>query len=47
MKRYRVIITPVAAENMREAHEWLGAENPAYAAKWLNAIREKILEPPP
>ena len=44
MKRYRVIITPVAAENMREAHEWLGAENPAYAAKWLNGIREKILE---
>lgn len=44
MKRYRVIITPVAAENMREAYEWLEAENPAYAAKRLNGIREKILE---
>jgi len=44
VKRYRVIITPVAGENLREAHEWLEAENPVYAAKWLNGIREKILE---
>jgi len=33
MKRHRVIITPVAAENLREAHGGLEAENPAYAAK--------------
>ena len=43
MKRYRVIITPFAADNIRQAYEWLAAENPAYAAKWLTGIREKIL----
>jgi plasmid stabilization system protein ParE len=47
VKRYRVIITPLAGENLREAHVWLEAENPVYAATWLNGIREKILEPPP
>ena len=44
MKRYRVIITPFAGENIREAHEWLKAENPTYAAKWLSGIKDKILE---
>jgi plasmid stabilization system protein ParE len=44
VKRYRVIITPVAGENLREAHDWLKTENPVYAAKWVNGIREKILE---
>ena len=33
MKHYRVIITPFAGENIREAHECLEAENPTYAAK--------------
>jgi hypothetical protein len=47
VKRYRVIITPAAGENLREANDGLETENPVYAAKWLNAIREKILEPPP
>ena len=43
MKRYRVIVSPFAADNIRQAHEWLTAENPAYAVKWLAGIREKIL----
>lgn len=43
MKRYRVVITPFAAANIREAHEWLTAENPAYAAAWLDGIRDRIL----
>ena len=44
MRRYRVVITPFAGENIREAHGWLEAENPVYAAKWLSGIRDKILE---
>ncbi len=43
MKRYKVVITPFAAGNIREAHEWLLSENPIYAAKWLDGIRDKIL----
>ena len=43
MKRYHVIITPSAQDDIREAHEWLMAENAAYAGKWLDGIREKIL----
>jgi plasmid stabilization system protein ParE len=43
MKRYRVVITPFAADNIREAHEWLMAENPIYAAEWLDGIKDKIL----
>ena len=38
MKHYRVIITPFAGENIREAHEWFEAENPTYVAKWLSGI---------
>lgn len=43
MTRYRVIVTPFAAENLRNAHAWLAAENPVAAAKWLAGIRAKIL----
>lgn len=43
MKRFKVLVTPFAAENIRQAHEWLAAENPFYAAKWLTDIRKKIL----
>ena len=43
MRQYRVIISPFAEENIREAHEWLMAESPAYASKWLVGVREKIL----
>ena len=43
MRRYRVIVTPSAQDDIRESHEWLVAENPAYARGWLAGIREKIL----
>ncbi len=43
MKRYKVVITPFAADNIREAHERLVAENPVYAAKWLGGVRDKII----
>ena len=43
MKRYRVIVTPFAGENIREAHERFETENPTYAAKWLSGIKNKIL----
>ena len=43
MKHYRVIITPFAGENIREAHKWLETENTTYAAKWRRGIRDKIL----
>ena len=44
MKCYRIVITPFAADNIREAYEWYLAESPVYAAKWLDGIRGKILE---
>ena len=43
MKRYKVVITPFAQGNIREAHEWLVGENSVYAAKWLDGIRDTIL----
>ena len=42
MRRYRVIVTPSAQDDIRESHDWLVAENPAYARRWLAGIREKI-----
>ncbi len=42
VKRFSVIITPFAAANVREAYEWLSARNPAYAKRWLTAIRDQI-----
>ena len=43
MRRYNVVVSPFAAANIREAHAWLSARNPAYADRWLADIREKIL----
>ena len=43
MKRYTVVVTPFAADNIREVHSWLAAENPVHAARWLDGIRDKIL----
>lgn len=43
MRRYRVIVTPSAQDDIREAHEWIAAENPGYARTWLDGLREKIL----
>ncbi|MGQ0665144.1 MAG: type II toxin-antitoxin system RelE/ParE family toxin [Pseudomonadota bacterium] len=43
MKRDRVIITPFAADNIREAYAWYLAENPTHAVKWLEGIEAAIL----
>lgn len=42
MRRYRVGVTAFAAENIREAHAWYRAENPAAADKWLAGIEKTI-----
>ena len=42
MKQYRVIVTPFAGENIREAYAWFQLENPSYAARWLQGMEEKI-----
>ena len=42
MKCYRVVITPLAEDNIRKTHDWLKSENPAHDAKWLTSIRDKI-----
>jgi toxin ParE1/3/4 len=42
MKGYRVVITPCAADDLRAAHAWFLAENPVYAAKWLEDIQSGI-----
>ena len=44
MKRYRVIITPFAGENIRMAFDWLEVESPVYAAQWLAGISRRISE---
>lgn len=43
MKRYGVVLTACAAENINEAHAWLCARNPRYAERWLAEIRNAIL----
>ncbi len=43
MRRYRVIVTPSAQDDIREAYEWIAAENPDYARTWRDGLREKIL----
>lgn len=44
MKRYRIVITPFAADNINETYEWYLSETPDYAAPWLDGIRSRILE---
>ncbi len=44
MKRYRVIVTPSAANDISKAYEWLKTERPGYAEAWLDGIHERILE---
>lgn len=44
MKRYRVIVTTSAEQDILEAYDWLKEENPAYAEKWQTGLREKILK---
>ena len=43
MKRFRVVVSPTAADNIREAYEWYLAENPVKATEWLDGIRRAIL----
>ena len=43
MRRYRVIVTPSAQNDIRVAHEWIAAENPGYARTSLDGLRGKIL----
>lgn len=43
MKRYRVVVTPRAMDDIQQAYEWFLAENPDYAGIWLNGIRARIL----
>ena len=43
MRRYRVIVTPLLQDDIRDAYEWFLAENPVYAEKWLAGMREKTL----
>lgn len=43
MKCYRVVITPFAEDNIREAYEWFLAENPVYADRWRDDIGKGII----
>ncbi len=43
MKSYKVVITPFAADNIREAYKWFQIESPHYAGQWLDGIRSAIL----
>ena len=43
MKRYRVVVTPRAMDDIRDAYEWFLAENPLHARRWLDGIRRRIL----
>lgn len=42
MKRYRVLVSEFAAENIREAYHRLQAEDPVYATRWLAEIRQAV-----
>ncbi|MBF0425051.1 MAG: type II toxin-antitoxin system RelE/ParE family toxin [Magnetococcales bacterium] len=44
MKPYRVVITPFAADNIREAYGWLKTGDPLHAARWLQGIKGAILD---
>ena len=43
MRRYRVVVTPRAMDDIREAYDWFLSENPVYARTWLKGIRDRIL----
>ena len=42
MKRYRVIVTPRAVDNIRDAYRWFRTANPDYADRWRDGIEEAI-----
>jgi plasmid stabilization system protein ParE len=40
--RYRVEITGPAEKNIEESHDWLQAESPAAAVRWIDGLRGAI-----
>lgn len=41
-RRYRVIVTPGAADGIRQEHAWLRERNPRAADEWLTGMRKLI-----
>jgi len=42
-RQYRVIVTPKAADDLRQEHAWLQERNPRAAEDWLTGMRKLIL----
>jgi len=42
-RQYRVIVTPKAADDIRQEHGWLQERNPRAAEDWLAGMRKLIL----
>ncbi|MBF0624818.1 MAG: type II toxin-antitoxin system RelE/ParE family toxin [Magnetococcales bacterium] len=42
MKRFKVVLTPNAQEDIRKAFAWLEEENPIHAARWISEIRSRV-----
>ncbi len=42
-RQYRVIVTPKAADDLRQEHEWLQERNPGAAEDRLTGMRKLIL----
>lgn len=42
-RAYRVIVTPNAADDIRQAFAWYRGRNPRAAADWLAGLRRTIL----
>ncbi len=42
MKKFRVLIAPKAAQDIRTAFDLLMDENPRYAVQWRNGLRQAI-----
>ncbi len=42
-REYRVIITPKAADDLRQEYAWLRERNPRAANDWLTGMRKLIL----
>ena len=43
MKRFKVIVTPNAQDDIRKRFAWLEEEGPVHAERWIREIRERIL----
>ena len=44
MKRFKVILTPNAQDDIRKAFAWLEEEDPIHAEKWSREIQDKIID---